>query len=264
MKGEEVKEQKPGEGAILGFRDDYRFLSNFWEAAFIVDGKAYRTSESYYQAHKAARREDFVEIAESHPGKAKRLGRKVEMVEFWDHVKDSVMGSAIHEKFMQHSDLCVRLAETEGEIYEVNDWGDMYWGCCYDDDGKLLGENRLGELLMKLRESCRRRLREPMTLAWKVTVKRSALSDFYEAVEKSGSGVQPQRLKAPYYLGRFVDKPEHEDNVLIKIVKIYRGNEDFFLDIDRVKLEKPTRVKIPSKPGWNMPSDDSFYPTLKE
>ena len=37
-------------------------------------------------------------------------------------------------------------------LIEGNTWGDTYWGVC---DG--VGENRLGKLLMEVREECKKR-----------------------------------------------------------------------------------------------------------
>jgi predicted NAD-dependent protein-ADP-ribosyltransferase YbiA (DUF1768 family) len=75
------------------------------------------------------------------------MGRAVTLRHDWEAVKFSYMELGLRLKF-QNSDLAEKLIATgDEELVEGNTWGDRVWGVC---DGE--GENRLGKLLMKIRE----------------------------------------------------------------------------------------------------------------
>ena len=64
---------------IMEFKDDYRFLSNFYPSPFVYNDVYFSTNEHFYQAHKAIDRNDFLQIAQAPtPGAAPR-----EWVELW-------------------------------------------------------------------------------------------------------------------------------------------------------------------------------------
>ena len=44
-------------------------------------------------------------------------------------------------------DFCLLLATGDAKIVEGNTWGDVFWGVCNG-----VGENHLGEILMKVRQ----------------------------------------------------------------------------------------------------------------
>ena len=75
------------------------------------------------------------------------MGRHVDLRPNWNEIKDMVMLSFIRAKF-EWPDLRKKLIDT-GDAYleEGNDWGDRIWGVC---DG--VGENRLGKILMQVRD----------------------------------------------------------------------------------------------------------------
>lgn len=59
-----------------------------------------------------------------------------------------IMYEICKAKFRQNPDLAERLISTSDfELIEGNNWGDHIWGVC---DG--YGENRLGKILMRIRE----------------------------------------------------------------------------------------------------------------
>ena len=82
------------------------------------------------------------------PSKSKALGRKVTLREDWDEVKNRVMLEIVRNKFKQNPELKEKLIAT-GDAYleEGNWWGDRTWGVCNG-----VGENRLGKILMKVRD----------------------------------------------------------------------------------------------------------------
>jgi ribA/ribD-fused uncharacterized protein len=150
----------PEQGAILRFSGDYRFLSNFYPAAVQLDTSYYPTVEHAYQAAKvtdpAKRRE--IQAAPT-PGIAKGLGRRVTLRPGWDTLRLGIMADLLEQKF---SDLQLRnrlLATGQRALIEGNTWGDRYWGAVWQPKtGHPVwweGENRLGKLLMELREAKR-------------------------------------------------------------------------------------------------------------
>jgi ribA/ribD-fused uncharacterized protein len=141
---------------IKQFHDEYRWLSNFWRSQIEIDGELYETVEHYYQSQKSTSAEERKMIAEAlTPGNAKYLGQRCQLRLDWDRVKDVVMYEGLLAKFNQHPDLMKKLLETGDQpILEGNRWRDHYWGV--DLDNTHVGENRLGLMLMRIRERFKR------------------------------------------------------------------------------------------------------------
>jgi ribA/ribD-fused uncharacterized protein len=136
------------------FKGDYAFLSNFYESPMKLDlGEvglfSIHNVEEIYQAAKAQTVAEARWVLKSQtPGIAKSRGRAVKMVPNWNDIKDSVMRMALDEKFKQNPDLAAKLVATgDAELIEGNHWGDTYWGIC-----KGVGENKLGKMLMEIRD----------------------------------------------------------------------------------------------------------------
>lgn len=133
--------------------DDYGFLSNFASYPITIDGINFRTTEQFFQWSK------FLETETVHrerilntdtPHVAKKLGksRSAKIQPDWNEKRNYVMAVALYHKFTQHEDLALRLIAT-GDAELIEDaWWDSYWG--NGRDGK--GFNKLGKLLMELRE----------------------------------------------------------------------------------------------------------------
>ena len=133
---------------IDSFTGKYFFLSNFYESDVEYGGIIYKNNEAAFQAQKVLEKAGRLKFENLDPRRAKRLGRKVELRSDWSEVKDSCMYEICLAKFTQHDDLARKLVETgDEELAEGNTWNDTYWGVC---NGK--GENRLGKILMKVRE----------------------------------------------------------------------------------------------------------------
>ena len=140
---------------IAEFKDEYEFLSNFYPSPFTVDGIYYPTVEHYFQAMKTLNIGKRKEIAvASTPGRAKRLGRTVELRPDWEEVKIDVMRNGLAYKFAHHPDLRQKLITTKGKtLIEGNFWHDNTWGDCYCENCKdTKGKNLLGRSLMALRD----------------------------------------------------------------------------------------------------------------
>lgn len=132
----------------------YGEFSNFSPHPIELKGVTWPTTEHYFQAQKFAgtEHEEAVRLAKS-PMVAARMGRSRErpLRTDWETVKDAIMLDALRAKFTQHPALRSLLLKTgDAELIEHTK-NDSYWA----DGGDGSGRNRLGQLLMELRESLR-------------------------------------------------------------------------------------------------------------
>ena len=138
---------------INSFRGEYAFLSNFYSAPVTYKGITYLNNEAAFQAQKVSSDSPFKDMfPKLNPSEAKKLGRRVTLIRDWEKVKDQFMYEICTLKFIQNEDLKERLLATgDAKLIEGNDWGDTYWGVC-----RMIGQNKLGEILMRVREELRR------------------------------------------------------------------------------------------------------------
>lgn len=131
------------------FRGEYWFLSNMYPVPvrMRMNGRTYAftCSEAAFQACKCPAR--MVEFERVDGFAAKRLGKRVPLRGDWDEKKLEIMRRILILKFGQNPELAKKLLMVRGPIVEDNSWGDTYWGRCNGT-----GENRLGLLLMELRD----------------------------------------------------------------------------------------------------------------
>ena len=130
-------------------------FSNFYPAAFKVNGVWYSTSEHYYQAMKFLDPKWHEHIrSQPTPRLAANEGRRTDLPirEDWEDVKINIMYDALVYKFTSRPDLRALLLSTgEANIIEDSPY-DYIWGCGKDGTGK----NHLGRLLMLVRHNFRR------------------------------------------------------------------------------------------------------------
>lgn len=145
---------------ITSFKDRYHFLSNLYPChvhfTYLGIWWIAKSVEHLYQACKT-RNVNHVRwiISSRHAGLAKIRGREVEIREDWNEMKDQVMEGALREKFAK-PDLAQMLRATgDALLVEGNHWHDNYWGVCTCKQCEGDGENRLGRLLMKIRDEIR-------------------------------------------------------------------------------------------------------------
>jgi len=138
---------------ISEFQGEYRFLSNFYPAEVVFEGITYPHVEGAYQSAKTLDMNERRRIAAiADPAEAKRAGRALKYRADWEQVKFDVMETCVRYKFAHHPELRERLLATgDATLEEGNNWGDRIWGVV---DG--VGENRLGKILMKVRDELRR------------------------------------------------------------------------------------------------------------
>jgi N-glycosidase YbiA len=129
----------------------YGEFSNFALYSIKLKGKIWQTSEHYFQAQKFAgtAQEEKIRLAKT-PMLAAQMGRdrSQKLRKDWDNIKDNMMYEAVWAKFTQHPDLEQLLLATEDAILVEHTENDDYWG----DGGDGSGSNKLGKILMKIRE----------------------------------------------------------------------------------------------------------------
>ena len=149
------KNPDPDSGVICGFFDEYRFLSNFWEAPVEYGGITYLNNEAAFQAQKCVTNRERAVFADLAPKPAKELGRKVQLREDWEAVKLGIMEGIVRAKFTQNPELAeLLLATGDKPLLEGNDWDDTFWGI---DSTSCKGKNHLGQILIKVRSELRDR-----------------------------------------------------------------------------------------------------------
>ena len=147
--------------------DPFYEFTNFYPKRIELDGITWPTTEHYFQAQKFIGTPYFDHISRlPRPRDAFDLCRDPIASKWvrgdWHLVKDDVMFKALMAKFSQHDDLKKQLLGTGKRRLVEHTWNDSYWG----DGGDGKGRNRLGELLMQVRESLRTaKTGEPSKLA---------------------------------------------------------------------------------------------------
>lgn len=133
---------------INSFDGDYEFLSNFYPCRVDWEGRIYQSSEGAYQSAKCVNESERDLFTSISAAQTKKLGRKIEVREDWGKVKEGIMYDIVRTKFFQNPDIAQKLMETgDSLLVEGNYWGDRYWGVCNGE-----GQNKLGKILMKVRE----------------------------------------------------------------------------------------------------------------
>ena len=138
-------------------------LSNFYPAAVHIDGVKYKHTEQYYQCRKA-------EISGEHnmatqimladdPLTCKQLGDSVRVNPKWETEKVKVMKKASLHKYQQHEHLRRVLLSTGDKTLAEASPRDLFWGIgipmrskAKSDRSQWRGENKLGEVLMDIRD----------------------------------------------------------------------------------------------------------------
>jgi len=151
---EEAEALKP---ILFGGKGDdpmYKGFSNFTTAPFMIGGEDWQTVEHYYQAMKTMdpKIQEAIRLA-PRPGKAKQMGRNVEIRPDWEDVKRNIMLEAVSAKFEQNADLLdILLSTGDRRIHENRP--DPVWG---GGPNYPNGTDWLGEFLEIVRSIFRKR-----------------------------------------------------------------------------------------------------------
>lgn len=126
-------------------------FSTFTPHTIVIDGfGTFYTAESAIQAYKNPYDKDYVEKQQKSisPLISKILGNKTEVRKDWLDVCEKLMYKIVEAKFNQNIELKENLMKTGLRPIVYHIISDSFWGD--GSDGK--GQNKLGKILMKLRE----------------------------------------------------------------------------------------------------------------
>lgn len=137
---------------IREFKNEFRWLSNFYPVKIILDGVQFQSIEHAYMSQKSddIKWKNFCSNYNSKAGDVKKQSRTIKLKSNWDEIKLEVMKECIRQKFSQEP-FRTKLLKTGNEhIQEGNMWNDKFWGVCLKTNK---GENNLGKLIMDIRTS---------------------------------------------------------------------------------------------------------------
>jgi len=135
---------------INQFKDEYRFLSNFFMTDVAYGGLIYPSSEHAYMAAKTTDPDLRWMIKNcATAADAKKAGRELPLRAGWDSMKYEVMHEILWDKFNRNPIIRQKLIDTgDQQLVEGNWWGDKIWGVCLKTNQ---GQNHLGKTLMAVR-----------------------------------------------------------------------------------------------------------------
>ena len=145
-----IQEMEHMPDTITRFRGPFKFLSNLYATPITYKGHTYCCLEAAYQAQKSLDptiHERFANIRL--PYKSRGMGQRIKTIRpDWFDIRIDIMEELLSIKF-SHPQLKECLQCTgQSNIVECNTWGDTFWGV-YNG----VGENHLGRLLMKVRDT---------------------------------------------------------------------------------------------------------------
>jgi ribA/ribD-fused uncharacterized protein len=140
---------------INEFREEYRWLSNFYPCDIELDGIKFKSVENAYMSAKSDNPE-WKEYCRTELAKdVKEKSKEIELIENWDEIKVKVMKKCLIQKFNQFP-LKQKLLATENQnIVEGTMWHDTFWGVDLKVDPNY-GENMLGRLIMSIRSKLKK------------------------------------------------------------------------------------------------------------
>ena len=136
---------------IPEFKNEYRWLSNFYPCEINVNGQRFRTVEHAYQSYKSddPNWKKFCFETKS-PGKVKIESHNLEYDKnLWVKKSLKIMEECLTQKYNQEPFRSLLLDTGEEYLQEGNDWDDTFWGV---DIKTRIGKNNLGRLIMLIRD----------------------------------------------------------------------------------------------------------------
>lgn len=148
----------------LAFQGEPAFLSNLHPANFVMRGIKFNCAEQAYQFYRAAcvnnleASQSILKCAD--PKDIRLMGKKLDPSVKWDQIKDEKMKMIVLNKFTQNKELALKLIGT-GNTRLIEATRCPYWGAGLTlgsrewGKGYFPGQNKLGELIMEVREELR-------------------------------------------------------------------------------------------------------------
>jgi ribA/ribD-fused uncharacterized protein len=140
----------------------YKEFTSYYPLKLNMEGKIWPTVEHYFQAMKFSGNPDYQETIRKAktPAAAKRLGKTTDVTvrPDWNTYRITIMETALREKFSErHPLLKQKLINTGSSILRDASPQDNFWGI----GRSKKGQNKLGKLLMKIRDELQHGLSVP-------------------------------------------------------------------------------------------------------
>lgn len=133
---------------ITRFRGKYLFLSSTYICPIEYNGIKYNNSEVAFQSMKFDEIGMRKQVAKLSAKEAREISKKYPLKKEWHKIKEAIMYDITLCKFKQNKELARLLIDTDTkELIQENDWNDTVWGTVNG-----IGENKLGKILMRVRE----------------------------------------------------------------------------------------------------------------
>lgn len=134
-------------------RKYYKFpFSNFQSVNIETEEGTFPSVENYFQAMKTFDEDKRQRFTAMSPKEARDVGKSLSIRNDWEEVKNDIMMHALRKKF-ETPRFNMQLKQTgNDELIEWNLWHDNEWGVCYCNKCRGKGKNKLGKMLMELRE----------------------------------------------------------------------------------------------------------------
>ncbi len=145
---------------IFQFKNEYRWLSNFYPCELSFRGKRYPSVEYAYMSAKSEDKEWKMMCADAteKQSKIKKKSQHLELVPDWAFIKIEVMRECLNLKFSQEPFKTWLIETGDIHLQEGNTWGDKFWGVDLETGE---GENLLGRLIMMIRADLQDRSPKP-------------------------------------------------------------------------------------------------------
>ncbi len=137
---------------IHSFRADYSWLSNFAPCKIEIKGLVYPSVESAYMSCKSPDDDWKFFCVNATAAEAKKMSKTIKLRDNWEDIKLTAMEYCLRQKFEQEPYRTKLLETGDQNIVEGNYWNDTFWGVDLKQDPNI-GENHLGRLIMKIRDS---------------------------------------------------------------------------------------------------------------
>lgn len=135
----------------------HNWFSNMNISPITINDITYPSVENYYQAMKSTDKVVHLSFSLISPKKSKQEGRRLKIRDNWEMLKENYMMIGLREKFKKPEYRLMLLQTNNEPIIEWNNWHDKEWGVCIFENR---GNNKLGKLLMKLREEIRSEIKQ--------------------------------------------------------------------------------------------------------
>lgn len=138
---------------IWRFDGEHAFLANRFPSPIAMDGLTFGNAEAAFWAASCADESGRRAVADARLTNVREVAKRHARRQDWEDVRMSAMEDVVRAKFRQNEELARKLDATgNARLVWTNSIPDTYWG---EDRYACVGENHLGEILMKVREELR-------------------------------------------------------------------------------------------------------------